>query len=190
MVSVEWREKRVIMDSATIARTLNRMAYEIIEINHGINELAIVGIRTRGVYLADRLKLKLSESSKSVIPYGIVDITMYRDDLSRLDYHPMVKETQLNFDLNKKNILLVDDVLYTGRTIRSAMDVLFDFGRPKSIKLAVLIDRGHRELPIQADFVGKKVPTAEDEHVQVKLTEFDKIDLVAILEKLKNINRK
>lgn len=180
-----WREKNIIMDNATIARALNRMAYEIIEVNHGIEDLAIVGIRTRGVFIAERLKQKLKSTGKTTIPLGVVDITMYRDDLSRLDYHPVVKETQLNFDINEKKILLVDDVLFSGRTIRAAMDVIFDYGRPKSIQLAVLVDRGHRELPIQADFAGKKVPTSSSEHVQVKLTEFDKIDQVTILERTK-----
>lgn len=177
-----WNLKRKIMDEAEIARRMERMTYEIREIHPNPQNLLLVGIRTRGVYLAERLKINLDEAYSSSVPLGAVDITLYRDDLSRLDYSPVVKDTKLPFDIDDKNILLVDDVLYTGRTIRAAMDVIFDFGRPKSIQLAVLVDRGHRELPIQADFVGKKVPTASSEQVQVKLTEADAVDEVVILE--------
>jgi pyrimidine operon attenuation protein/uracil phosphoribosyltransferase len=181
-VTMSWVLKRKIMDEAEIARRLERMTYEIREIHPDPQNLLLVGIRTRGVYLAERLKLNLDEAYSSSVPLGAVDITLYRDDLSRLDYSPVVKDTELPFNLDDKNILLVDDVLYTGRTIRAAMDAIFDFGRPKSIQLAVLVDRGHRELPIQADFVGKKVPTASIEQVQVKLVESDAVDEVVILE--------
>ncbi|MCX7918776.1 MAG: bifunctional pyr operon transcriptional regulator/uracil phosphoribosyltransferase PyrR [bacterium] len=177
-----WIEKREIMDAATIDRTLNRMVHEIIEKNPDLYNLAIVGIRTRGIYLAERLQKKLAEIAKINIPLGTLDITMYRDDLSRLGYHPVVGETHLPFVLDDKQILLVDDVLYTGRTIRAALDALMDYGRPASIQLAVLIDRGHRELPIAADFVGRTIPTAKQEQVQVKLIETDTIDQVVITE--------
>lgn len=178
-----WIEKREIMDAATIDRTLNRMVHEIIEKNPDLIKLAIIGIRTRGIYLAERLQKKLAETAKTEVPLGTLDITMYRDDLSRLGYHPVVGETNLPFNIDEKRILLVDDVLYTGRTIRAALDALMDYGRPASIQLAVLLDRGHRELPISADFVGRTIPTAKQEQVQVKLTETDKIDQVVITEK-------
>jgi len=177
-----WIEKRVIMDAATIDRTLNRMVHEIIEKNPDLNQLAIIGIRTRGIYLAERLQKKLAETAKTEIPLGTLDITMYRDDLSRLGYHPVVGETNLPFDIDEKRILLVDDVLYTGRTIRAALDALMDYGRPASIQLAVLLDRGHRELPIAADYIGRTIPTAKQEQVQVKLAETDKSDQVVIAE--------
>lgn len=178
-----WTTKKTIMDAAEITRCLERMVYEIREEHPDGKDLLIVGIRTRGVYLAERLKSILDSVYSQPVPLGIVDITLYRDDLTRLDYQPQVKDTQLPFDMDDRKILLVDDVLYTGRTIRAAMDALFDFGRPKSIQLAVLVDRGHRELPVQADYVGKKVPTSRTEQVQVSLKESDNTDEVLILEK-------
>lgn len=178
-----WIEKREIMDAATIDRTLNRIVHEIIETNPDLQQLAIIGIRTRGIYLAERIQKKLAETSHTEIPIGTLDITMYRDDLSRLGYHPVVGETQLPFDIDEKNIVLVDDVLFTGRTIRAALDALIDYGRPAKIQLAVLLDRGHRELPIAADFVGRTIPTSQQEQVQVKLAETDGIDQVVITEK-------
>jgi pyrimidine operon attenuation protein/uracil phosphoribosyltransferase len=180
-----WIEKKEIMDAATIDRTLNRMVHEIIEKNPDLGKLAIIGIRTRGIYLAERLQKKLVEVSKTEIPLGTLDITMYRDDLSRLGYHPVVGETNLPFNIDEKRILLVDDVLYTGRTIRAALDALMDYGRPASIQLAVLLDRGHRELPISADYIGRTIPTAKQEQVQVKLAESDKVDQVVIAEQQK-----
>jgi pyrimidine operon attenuation protein/uracil phosphoribosyltransferase len=178
-----WIEKREIMDAATIDRTLNRMVHEIIEKNPDLTKIAIIGIQTRGIYLAERLQKKLVGAAATEIPLGTLDITMYRDDLSQLGYHPVVGETNLPFDIDDKRILLVDDVLYTGRTIRAALDALIDYGRPAAIQLAVLIDRGHRELPISADFIGRTIPTAKQEQVQVKLAETDKVDQVVITEK-------
>ena len=175
-------QKKVVMDAEGIDRSLTRIAYEILEKNKGTEELCLVGIRTGGVYLAERLKKKISGMEGVDIPSGILDITLYRDDLRLSDRKPMLEKTDIPFSLDNKKVVLVDDVLFTGRTIRAAMDALIDFGRPKFIQLAVLIDRGHRELPIRADFVGKNLPSSLWESVVVKLTEKNGIDEVVIQE--------
>jgi pyrimidine operon attenuation protein / uracil phosphoribosyltransferase len=162
------------MDTQAIRRAVSRMAHEIIEKNKGTQNLCIVGIRTRGAVLAQRLAQMVQEIEKVEIPVGILDITLYRDDLTMVDVQPIVRETQIGFDIQDKKIVLVDDVLYSGRTIRAALNALADFGRPAVIQLAVLVDRGHRELPIRADFVGKNIPTAKNQNVQVILQETDK----------------
>jgi pyrimidine operon attenuation protein/uracil phosphoribosyltransferase len=173
-----------IMDKEAIRRAVSRMAHEILEKNKGVADLCLVGIRTRGVFLAQRLAQAIQEIEKTALPVGILDITLYRDDLTLVDVQPIVRETQIDFDITDKKIILVDDVLYTGRTIRAALDALVDFGRPSIIQLAVLVDRGHRELPIRADFVGKNIPTAKNQNVQVILQETDqKDDLVLVEEK-------
>jgi pyrimidine operon attenuation protein / uracil phosphoribosyltransferase len=172
----------VVMDAGRMQRSLARIAHEIVERNGAIEELAIVGIRERGVPLARRLAKRLHEITGHEVPTGALDITLYRDDLMRhaVGPQPVVRSTDILFDIDDRLILLVDDVLYTGRTIRAALDALIDFGRPKAIQLAVLIDRGHRELPIKADYVGKNVPTARHESVQVRLEEVDGHDDVLI----------
>lgn len=173
------------MDSARMKRAISRLASEIVEENHGAKELYIVGIRRRGVPLAERIVDKI-EALEGVRPvYGIIDITLYRDDLSTVGANPIVNRTELQEDVDGKIVVLVDDVLYTGRTIRAAMDQLMDFGRPKKVQLAVLIDRGreHRELPIQADFIGKVVPTKQAEIIRVMLREFDDLEAVGIFER-------
>ncbi|MEG6585981.1 bifunctional pyr operon transcriptional regulator/uracil phosphoribosyltransferase PyrR [Dendrosporobacter sp. 1207_IL3150] len=175
-------EKTIIMDSQAIKRALTRIAHEIIEKNKGINEVVLVGIRTRGVPLAEQLAREIEKIEGIVLPVGILDITLYRDDLSTLGYQPIVHETDIPVDINGKKVILVDDVLYTGRTVRAALDALIDIGRPKTIQLAVLVDRGHRELPIRADYVGKNVPTSGREVVSVQLLAIDKIDKVIIKE--------
>jgi pyrimidine operon attenuation protein / uracil phosphoribosyltransferase len=178
-------EKSRIMDSARMKRAVSRLASEIVEENHGAKDLYIVGIRRRGVPLAERIVEKI-EALEGVRPvYGIIDITLYRDDLSTVGANPIVNRTELNEDVDGKIVVLVDDVLYTGRTIRAAMDQLMDFGRPKKVQLAVLIDRGreHRELPIQADFIGKVVPTKQTEIIRVMLKEFDDLEAVGIFER-------
>lgn len=178
-------EKSRIMDGARIKRALSRLASEIVEENQGAKDLYLVGIRRRGVPLAERIVDKI-ESLEGIRPhYGILDITLYRDDLSTVGANPIVNRTELDSDIEDKIIVLVDDVLYTGRTIRAALDQLMDFGRPRKVQLAVLIDRGHehRELPIQADFVGKIVPTKQTEIIKVMLKEFDDIEAVGIFER-------
>jgi pyrimidine operon attenuation protein / uracil phosphoribosyltransferase len=189
----------VVLDAQRIARTLARIAHEILERNRGLDELALVGIRTRGVPLARRLAktihdIQLQDPStrpgvdpglpKVEIPTGALDITLYRDDLMRtaVGAQPLVRRTEIPFSIDDRRILLVDDVLYTGRTIRAALDALIEFGRPKSIQLVVLVDRGHRELPIKADYVGKNLPTSLSQSVQVHLVEIDGRDEVEILE--------
>ncbi|GLI50334.1 bifunctional protein PyrR [Tepidanaerobacter syntrophicus] len=175
-------EKARIMDEKAIDRTLIRISHEIIEKNKGVEDLALVGIRRRGVPLARRLAKYISSIEGVDVPVGILDITLYRDDLSSLTLQPVVRKTEINFNIADKNIILVDDVIYTGRTIRAALDALADLGRAKSIQLAVLIDRGHRELPIRPDYVGKNVPTSNDEIVEVRLEEIDGENSVVILE--------
>jgi len=172
------------MDGDRMGRSLARIAHEILERNRGIDELALVGIRTRGVPLARRLARALKEIHGHDVPTGALDITLYRDDLMRhaIGAQPVVRSTDIPFSIDDKKILLVDDVLYTGRTIRAALDALIEFGRPKSIQLVVLVDRGHRELPIKADYVGKNLPTSLTQSVQVHLTEIDGKDEVEIQE--------
>jgi pyrimidine operon attenuation protein/uracil phosphoribosyltransferase len=174
----------VVMDADRVSRTLTRIAHEIDERNRGVEELAFVGIRTRGVPIARRLARVISEINGQQVPTGSLDITLYRDDLMRhtVGPQPVVRRTEIPFSIDDKRILLVDDVLYTGRTIRAALDALIDFGRPKSIQLVVLVDRGHRELPIKADYVGKNLPTALSQSVRVQLTETDGRDQVDVEE--------
>ena len=172
----------VIMEADRMARTLTRIAHEIVERNRGVEGLALVGIRTRGVVIAKRLAQSLFEITRESVPTGVLDITLYRDDLMRhtIGPQPLVRRTEIPFSIDDQKILLVDDVLYTGRTIRAALDALIDFGRPKEIQLVVLVDRGHRELPIRADYVGKNVPTSLQESVQVRVQEIDGTDEVVI----------
>ena len=172
------------MDADRISRTLTRIAHEILERNRGVEELALVGIRTRGVPLAKRLAHTIREINQHEIPTGALDITLYRDDLMRhaIGAQPVIRRTEIPFSIDDKRILLVDDVLYTGRTIRAALDALIEFGRPKAIQLVVLVDRGHRELPIKADYVGKNLPTSSSQSVQVHLEEIDGRDEVEIQE--------
>ena len=172
---------RQVMDAQAIQRALVRIGHEIVERGHGTANLALVGIRSRGVYIAQRLRSILHEiEGGEPVPFGVVDITLYRDDLDRRMQNPIVQGTSIAFDVDGRRILLVDDVLFTGRTIRAAMDAIIDFGRPQAIQLAVLVDRGHRELPIRADYVGKNIPTARQEDVAVRLAEADGIDDVLI----------
>jgi pyrimidine operon attenuation protein/uracil phosphoribosyltransferase len=162
-----------IMDQEAIRRAVLRMAHEILEKNKGVDHLALVGIRTRGVILAQRLKAAIKDIEGVDLPVGILDITLYRDDLALSSSKPLVRGTLIDFDITDLKIVLVDDVFYTGRTIRAGLNALVDFGRPASIQLAVLVDRGHRELPIRADFVGKNIPTTKNQDVQVILGESD-----------------
>lgn len=174
----------VVMEATRIDRTLMRIAHEVVERNRGIDELALVGIRTRGVPIAQRIARNLFEIVKHEVPTGALDITLYRDDLMRhtVGPQPVLRRTEIPFSIDDRRILLVDDVLYTGRTIRAALDALVDFGRPLAIQLVVLVDRGHRELPIKADYVGKNLPTSIRQSVQVRLAEIDDVDEVLIEE--------
>lgn len=179
---VQLVEKTIIMDEQAIRRALIRVSHEIIEKNKGVGKVVLVGIRTRGVPLAERLAAEIEKIEDVKVPVGILDITLYRDDLSTLGYQPVVHQTQIPLDISGKKIILVDDVLYTGRTVRSALDAVIDIGRPELIQLAVLVDRGHRELPIRADYVGKNVPTSRKEIVSVQLNDVDGTDKVVIKE--------
>jgi pyrimidine operon attenuation protein/uracil phosphoribosyltransferase len=174
--------KAELMNEDAIARTLLRLTHEVLEKNQGIQDLVLVGIRNRGDCLARRMNLKILEIEGKQLPLGILDITLYRDDFQKFTDTPVVQETNIPFDMTDKKVVLVDDVLYTGRTIRAALDALIDFGRPSNIQLSVLVDRGHRELPIKPDYVGKNVPTASGEEVQVQLKEMDGKDRVLLLE--------
>jgi pyrimidine operon attenuation protein / uracil phosphoribosyltransferase len=171
-----------VMDADRMSRALTRIAHEILERNRGTGELALVGIRTRGVPIARRLARALKEINGHDVPTGALDITLYRDDLMRnaVGPQPVIRRTEIPFSIDDRKILLVDDVLYTGRTIRAALDALIDFGRPRAIQLIVMVDRGHRELPIKADFVGKNLPTSLKQSVQVRLQEIDGVDEVVI----------
>ena len=171
----------LVMDEGKIDRTLTRMAHEILEKNRDLDSLVLVGIRTRGVPLAERLASRIREIEKVEIPVGVLDITLYRDDATTVGPHALLKATLIHFPIDGKKIILVDDVLFTGRTIRAALDGIIDFGRPSCIQLAVLVDRGHRELPIRADYVGKNLPTAREESVEVHLKEEDGRDEVHIV---------
>jgi len=173
--------KKIIMTPEDIRRTLARIAHEIIERNKAIEHLILVGMRTRGVPLAKRLAANIEDFEGLKIPVGALDITPYRDDLASLNQQPFVKRTDIPVNIDSKSIVLVDDVLYTGRSTRAAMDALIDLGRPQSIQLAVLVDRGHRELPIRADYVGKNIPSSRGEEIQVRLVETDGIDEVTII---------
>jgi pyrimidine operon attenuation protein/uracil phosphoribosyltransferase len=173
--------KKKLLDATRMERAIRRMAIEIVERNRGTDDLIIIGIRTRGVPIAERIAQEI-ERIEAPVPFGILDITLYRDDLTTIAPQPVVKPTKFPEPIDEKIVVLVDDVLYTGRTIRAALDALIDFGRPKAVQLAVLIDRGHRELPIHADFVGKTVPTDQNEVIKVKLKESDGEDEVLIME--------
>ncbi len=172
----------VVMDADRIGRTLTRIAHEIVERNRGLEQLALVGVRTRGVPMARRLAQRLREIAGLDVPTGALDITLYRDDLMHhaVGPQPIVRSTEIPFSIDNRVIVLVDDVLYTGRTVRAALDELIDFGRPQAIQLVVLVDRGHRELPIKADYVGKNLPTSRNESVAVRLVETDGCDEVVI----------
>lgn len=179
-------EKAQIMDETAVNRALSRIAHEIIEKNKGISNVVLIGIQRRGVPLARRLAERIREFEGQDVLVGILDITLYRDDLSTLSEQPVVNGTDIPFSITGKVVVMVDDVLYTGRTARAAMDALIDLGRPTAIQFAVLIDRGHRELPIRADYVGKNVPTSRNEIVHVHVTEYDGDNRVIITEQLKS----
>jgi len=174
-------QERLIMDAGDIARALTRVAHEILERNKGVKDLALVGIRTGGVHLAHRLAKRIQDIEQAPVPIGDLDITLYRDDLSLRKEQPVLRTTSVPFDISDKIVVLVDDVLFTGRTIRAAMDGLMDLGRPAEIQLAVLVDRGHRQLPIKANYIGKNLPTSREENVQVLLEEAGEDDRVVIL---------
>jgi len=172
---------RLVLDAQGVERALARITHEILERNKGTDGLVFVGVRSRGVDIAARLAGKVAAIEGVEVPSGIIDITLYRDDLTRAAQQPEVKGTDIRFKLDERQVVLVDDVLYTGRTVRAALDALMDFGRPRSVQLAVLIDRGHRELPIRADYVGKNLPTSASESVQVRLKERDGRDEVVLV---------
>jgi pyrimidine operon attenuation protein / uracil phosphoribosyltransferase len=183
-ISPNLREKSQIMSASEIDRTIVRLAHEIVEKNNGADNLGLVGIMRRGVPLAQRLAKILGRIEKMEVPVGTLDITLYRDDLSTIGQRPEVRKSKMEFDIQDKNIILVDDVLYTGRTTRAALDALFDHGRPRRIQLLVLIDRGHRELPIEAGFVGRKVHTTDNEIIEVKFQETDGAEKVLMVERV------
>lgn len=171
----------LVMDAKTIERALIRIGHEIVEKNKGAENMAVIGIKNRGEYLAQRVAKLIEKIEEVQIPVGLMDITLYRDDIQTKLEQPLVQKTEIPFDVRDKVIILVDDVLFTGRTIRAALDQIIDFGRPRCIQLAVLVDRGHRELPIRADYVGKNIPTAKEERVKVKIKEVDGEDSVSIV---------
>ncbi len=179
--------ERILMDAQEMSRALSRISHEIIERNKGSQGLGLVGIRTGGVYLAQRLATRLQQIEQRDIPLGELDITLYRDDLSIRKDQPEIRKTSIPFNISELTIVLVDDVLFTGRTIRAALDGLMDLGRPAEIQLAVLVDRGHRQLPIRANYVGKSIPTAREENVQVFLKELGQVDRVSILTGIPNL---
>jgi pyrimidine operon attenuation protein/uracil phosphoribosyltransferase len=185
--AAQGRDERVLLDAEALERTLHRIAHEIIERNPDLDEVALVGIHTRGVALAQRLRRLIEQFADVEVDFGTVDITFYRDDVhvrgreAPLHPQPLVRDTRLDFPLEGRTVVLVDDVLYTGRTIRAAIEALFSYGRPARVQLAVLADRGHRELPIRPDFVGKNLPTARGERVQVQLVEVDEVDQVLLI---------
>src|SRR6266568_9114385 len=174
------REKAQVLDDGALDRALTRIAHEILERNDGAKDLAFVGLRTRGVTLAQRLAAKIARIDGTTLPVGTLDITLYRDDLD-LRGAPVVRGTDISFSIKNKTVVLVDDVLFTGRTIRAALDALIDLGRPQMIQLAIVIDRGHRELPIRPDYIGKNLPTSRGERIQVQLVEVDEVDAVLLV---------
>ncbi len=180
-MAAELNEKAQILDQTGIQRAVTRIAHEIAERNNGTEGLVLIGLRSRGVDLARRIAKELKLIAGADTPVGTLDVTLYRDDLDKVGPQPVVRTTEIPFSINEKRVVLVDDVLYTGRTIRAAMDSLIDLGRPRLIQLAVLVDRGHRELPIRADYVGKNVPTSRQEQIQVLLTEEDGEDKIVIV---------
>jgi pyrimidine operon attenuation protein / uracil phosphoribosyltransferase len=182
--TLQLREKGRIMSASEIERTLVRLAHQIIEKNNGAETLGLVGIKRRGVPIADRLAALISGIEKHPVDTGVLDISFYRDDLSTRDVRPVVVPGSLGFDVSGRDVILIDDVLYTGRTIRAALDALFDHGRPRRVQLLVLIDRGHRELPIEATFVGRSVPTSQREIIEVKLREVDNDEQVLLVERV------
>lgn len=173
-------DKAEIMDESGMMRAVTRISHEIIEKNKGVENLVLIGIQRRGVPLARMIAQKIHEVENKTVPVGILDITFYRDDLSMLSEHPIVNKTEIDFPVTEKKVVLVDDVLFTGRTARAAIEAVMDMGRPRQIQLAILIDRGHRELPIRADYVGKNVPTSRSEVINVKIKEFDNVNMVTI----------
>jgi len=185
--AMEVKIKAKVIDQEGLKRTISRLALEIIERNHGVADIAIVGVRTRGAFIAERLVRRIHELEKKQVPFGILDITLYRDDFRKRLRQPLVQVTDIPFEINDIDVILVDDVLFTGRTSRAALDALMDFGRPASIQLAVLVDRGHRELPIHADYIGKSIPTSIGEEVQVRLQESDGEDCVLLVEAPKEV---
>lgn len=176
------KEKAQLMDEKAISRAITRVSHEIIEKNKGVEDIVLVGIKTRGLPIAQRISQKIEKIEGTKVSTGEIDITLYRDDLKEVDVDPIINGSKIDFDIDDKIVILIDDVLYTGRTVRSALDAIMDIGRPKSIQLAVLVDRGHRELPIRADYVGKNAPTSKHEIISVKLAEIDEEDSVTINE--------
>ncbi|MBZ0177991.1 MAG: bifunctional pyr operon transcriptional regulator/uracil phosphoribosyltransferase PyrR [Melioribacteraceae bacterium] len=174
--------KAKIIDEAGLQRTLTRLAHEILERNRGSENIVLIGMRTRGEFIARRIYEKIKEIDQSEIQLGILDVTLYRDDFRTRLKQPEVSVTDITFDINEKDVILIDDVLYTGRTVRAALDALMDLGRPNTIQLCVLVDRGHRELPIKPDFVGKNIPTSINEEIKVKMNEIDKEDSIYLVE--------
>ncbi|MBU1112391.1 MAG: bifunctional pyr operon transcriptional regulator/uracil phosphoribosyltransferase PyrR [Candidatus Omnitrophica bacterium] len=174
-------EAKIILSSQEVRKAIQRLTHQILERDQSLKDLVLIGIQTRGVCLARRIQAAIKELKNQDMPLGVLDITFYRDDLTAIGSSPVVKETNIEFDLNDKRIVLIDDVLFTGRTIRAALDEIMDFGRPKTIELLVLIDRGHRQLPIRPDFVGKNIPTSLEESVEVKFQESDGSDEVTII---------
>lgn len=181
VMGTDLNEKAQILDQVGIQRAVTRIAHEIVERNKGIDGLVLIGLRSRGVDLARRIARDLNIIGGVEVPVGALDATLYRDDLGKVGPQPVVRKTEIPFSINEKRVILVDDVLYTGRTIRAALDSLIDLGRPRLIQLAVLVDRGHREVPIRADYVGKNVPTSRQEQVQVLLAEEDGVDKVVVV---------
>jgi pyrimidine operon attenuation protein / uracil phosphoribosyltransferase len=175
--------KKQLLDADRMKRAIKRMAIEVVEKNRGTDDLIIIGIRTRGVPLGERMAAAINEHEKTTVPFGVLDITLYRDDLTTIAPQPVVRPTKFPEPIDDKIVVLVDDVLYTGRTVRAALDALIDFGRPKAVQLAVLVDRGHRELPVHADFIGKELPTDRQEVIKVKFAETDGEDEVLLLER-------
>jgi pyrimidine operon attenuation protein/uracil phosphoribosyltransferase len=187
---MDFRVKVKLVTTDDMRRIITRLAHEIVEKNRGVENLAIIGLHTRGAFLAERIARKITDIENQEVPTGFLDATLYRDDFRTRLKQPEVQVTNISFELDEKNIVLVDDVLYTGRTVRAALDALMDFGRPARIDLAVLVDRGHRELPIRADFVGKNIPTSVGEEVRVKLTEVDEEDCVNLVEQVSEGDKK